>query len=280
MNKSMMGAVTEAQTPTEEAPREKEDFRTVAQQQADMAAGKKKSADQLIREATTKTDGMIDQANSILSGGDSSKDFDDFEELEKISQEDLDLAEQVIFKGYAEKDLVIPNLSDHQFTICTTSAEDMSVVDEIMYDMVKAKESDDGVVDLPAQHVQTMRAAIMLALGFKGMDGSDYCDEPINQLMTIKRAIIKVKDLEYEGDMDQSQKLCDSLKKSLKHRAVRIRRLPTPVIDFLSGAKFEFDTTMFRIMSSKKLIPKSSGQSQDSQGQPSSTREDSSDTDQ
>ena len=278
MNKSSMGAVRDSQQappaePSEKGSPEKGDFKSPTQQHNEMAAGKKRSAEDILKmAANSDTDSMIGKANSMLSGGGSDKMFEEFQELEQITPEDLELAEQIVFKGCAEKDIVIPNLPNHKFTICTTSAEEMSVVDEIIYEMVKAKEDNEGDVDLPALHVQTMRAALTLALGFKGVDDKDYCDEPINQLMTIKRAIIKVKDFEYEGDMDSSNKLNESLKKSLKRRAIRVRRLPTPVIDFLSTSKYGFDTAMLQVMMSKKLIPKSSGQSQDAQEPTSSTQ--------
>jgi len=225
----------------------------------------------------TKSQEMIDKANAALSNQTGLKeDMKEFEEQMKISDEDVSLAEQVIFKGYAETDVTIPNLPGHKFTLCTTSAEDMSVIDEIIYDMIRGKENDKGDVDLPAQHVQTMKSALFLAMGFKGIGGKDFCDEPIHQIMTIKRAVVKLKELEYAGEMSKVKDLSDSLKKSVKYRAIRIRRYPTPVIDFLSQKKFEFDNKMYTIMISEKLLPKSSGQSRGTQDLSSSTAEESS----
>lgn len=268
------------ETPPEQAPQPKKDFKDPFQMQGDMVAGKKKSAEAMVNAAVnSETDSMIEKANSAISSFGGSDDFGDFEKLNEISDEDIELAEQVIFKGYAEKEVTIPNLPGHKFTICTTSAEDMSVIDEIIFDMVHEHEDKDGQIDLPAQHVQTMRSALILAMGFVGMDGEEYCDEPVHKINAIKRGVIKVKDYEYEGDLEKAKALNGSLKKSLKHRAVRVRRLPTPVIDFLSNAKFEFDTTMYQIMTSKQLIPKSSGQQQDTQEPNSSEKENSSSTD-
>lgn len=257
----------------------KQDFKDPFREQAEQLAGRKNKADDIAKKVIdSQANQMVDKANAALSGSTSKFDMKEFEELEKISDEDLELAEQTIFKGYAESNIIIPNMPKHTFTLCTTSAEDMSVIDEILYDMVKGRENKEGDVDLPAQHVQTMRAALFLALGFKGPDGKDFCDEPINQLATIKRAIIKVKDLECSGEIDKSAALMKSLKDSVKYRAVRMRRFPTPVIDFLSGKKYEFDNRMYTIMVSPKIIPKSSGQSQGTQEQPSSMRDGTSNT--
>jgi len=261
------------------APKPKETFKDPLQMQAE-AIGQRKTPPRLdpAKQGGFNEEQAIEKANAALSGKHLEADLKDFDEMEKISDEDLELAEQTIFKGYAEMTLKMPNMPAHNFTICTTSAEDISVIDEIIYDMVKAKENKEGDVDLPAQHVQTMRAALGLALCFKGADGKDFCDEPVNQLMTIKRAVIRVKDLDYEGKMDESKGLMDSLKKSVKYRATRLRRYPTPLIDYLSQKKFDFDTRMYTIMMSNKIIPKSSGQSQVTQGPTSSSTEEASST--
>lgn len=270
-SKPVVGRVTPVQ--------EKQDFKDPFKEQADQLATRKNKADDIAKKVIdSQASQMVDKANAALSGSTSKFDMKEFEELEKISDEDLELAEQTIFKGYAELNITIPNMPKHTFTLCTTSAEDMSIIDEILYDMVKGKEDKDGEVDLPAQHVQTMRAALFLALGFKGTDGKDFCDEPINQLATIKKAVIKVKDLECSGEIDKSIALMKSLKDSVKYRAVRMRRFPTPVIDFLSGKKYEFDNRMYTIMVSPKIIPKSSDQSQGTQERVSSTKEEISNT--
>ena len=271
----------ESQQPAEDL-RPKETFKDPFAIHAESMVKRKGSADDLVKKAMeTKTSDMVDKANQALSNGSSiQKDMREFDEFEKISDEDLALAEQIVFKGYAEYNVVIPNMPSHVFTLCTSSAEDMSIIDEILYDMVKQREDKTGDVDLPAQHVETMKAALFLALGFKGADGKDFCDEPINQMMTIKRAIIKIKELEYAGEMEKAKSLNDSLKKSLKYRAVRMRRYPTPVIDFLSHKKYEFDTKMYTIMMSDKIIPKSSGQSRDMQDRYLSSQGSSSNSDQ
>jgi pyridoxal biosynthesis lyase PdxS len=81
--------------------------------------------------------------------------------------------------------------------------------------------------------------------------------DTIAHLNTIKKAIIKVSELENSGEMVKAKELKESLKKALIKRATAIQRLPTPMIDFLSGEKYGFDSKMFSIMSSKKILPKS-----------------------
>jgi len=259
---------------------QKENFKDPFAIHAENIAKRGAATDRMVKSAIDfKNNEMISKINESLSKKDSIKDdIKEFEEQEKITDEELELAQQVIFKGYAEYNIKIPNIPNHTFTLCTSSAEDVSVIDEIIYEMVKSKENEKGNVDLPAQHVETMRAALFLALGFKGVDGNDFCDEPVNQLMTIKRAVIKVKELEYTGEIKKAGELNESLKKALKYRAIRLRRYPTPVIDFLSSKKYEFDNKMYLIMMSDKILPKSSGQSRDTQELSLSIKENNSNT--
>ena len=256
------------------APVVKEDFRDPLSVHAESMANRASSADRMAKASVdAKTTDMIDKVNEAMSTQNSLKeDMKEFDEQMKISDEDVALAEQVIFRGYAELEVTMANIPGHRFTLCTTSAEDMSLIDEILFDMVKAKENEKGDVDLPSQHVQTMRNALFLALGFKGVDGKDFCDEPIYQMMTIKKAVIKIKEYENAGDLPKMNAMSADLKRSVKYRAIRIKRYPTPVVDFLANKKFEFDQKMYTIMMSEKILPKSSGQSQGTQERSSSSQ--------
>jgi len=182
----------------------------------------------------------------------------ELEEMDKISPEDLDLAEQMVFKGFAEFDVEMSNLPNHKFTICSTNAEEMNMIDEIIFDMVKrAEDKEDGTVDLPQNQVQAMRNALFVAISYKGRNKEEVMDDSSCYLNTIKKAIIRISELENLGQIDESKKLKTSLKKSLIRRATAIKRMPTPVIDFLSGEKYAFDAKMYKIMSTKNVLPKS-----------------------
>ncbi|HUU40510.1 MAG TPA: hypothetical protein VMW42_06205 [Desulfatiglandales bacterium] len=282
MQQRVMDSVKRSQETPQPAPQSKQDFKGPFSEQADITAKRRAGASDILKQtAESKSQQMVEKANEAIANQSSAKaDLAAYDELEKITPEDLALAEQLIFKGYAEKDVTIPNLPNNKFTICSTSAEEMSIIDEVLYDMIKEKEDAKGDVDLPAQYVNTMRQALFLAFGFRGVNGKDVCDLPIEHLNTLKKAAVKVKDLEYTGDMESAKSLMKSLKKALIHRAVQIRKFPTPVIDYVANKKTEFDGTMYIIMMADRLIPKSSGQPQGTQEATSSAQEEVSSLDQ
>lgn len=174
-----------------------------------------------------------------------------------ISPEDLDLAEQMIFRGYAETDVSIPVFKDKKFTICSTSAEELSMLDEVVFNYAKSFERNDGTFDIPQNKISSLRNSLFVAISYRGMNGSELCDAGAYHLNTIKRGIIKVEELLLSGDVEKSNNLKKQVEKSLLYRAAQIRKMATPLIDFLSSEKANFDAKMLRIMSDKDLLPKS-----------------------
>lgn len=233
----------DAQKPSPTAARPKEDFvspENLKQQEMSHKA---------IREnEPPKIMGATPGKNDVQS---------DLDDLEKVSPEDLKLAEELIFKGYAEFDVDIPNLPGNSFTICSTSASEFNLIDEVLFDKVKDNEDKDGNVDMPQNKLQALRTALTIALSYRGRNKDELCKDSINHLNTIKRAIIKVNEYELSGDLKNMKELKDGLKQALLVRAIEVMKLPTPMIDFLSTEKFDFDTRMHRIMTEKQVLPKS-----------------------
>jgi len=179
-------------------------------------------------------------------------------EEEKISPIDMKLAEQLIFKGYAETDVTMANFPDIKYTLCSTSAQELSIIDEIAFDMVKSvKQNNDGTVDMPENHIRTMRNALFVALSYRGMNGKELTNEPTMYLNTLKRAIIKMNDMMDIGDLKEAIELNKSIKEALIKRATLVKKMATPLIDYLSGEKYRFDAKMSMIMDMKGIIPKS-----------------------
>jgi hypothetical protein len=132
------------------------------------------------------------------------------------------------------------------------------MINEVIFDYIRKQEdAKDGSVNLPQSAVETMRNALFLALSYKGMNGTELCEDTNNSLATIKRAIAKSASLQSLGDMDRVPKLKEELKKSLLIRAAAITRLPTAFVDFLGEKKRDFDNKMLNIMNSKNILPKS-----------------------
>jgi len=217
------------------------------------------SAEEMHRKASTrpipsKKDSYDEDQAAKINKSMADKDmYDDI----NVNSDDLKLAEKLIFDGFAETDVSMKNFPDRKFTLCSTNAEELGIMDEILFDMVKDHEKEDGMIDLPQNHISSMRSALFIALGYRGMDKQEICDTPGNYLNTIKKAVIKLTKLELDGNIKDAENLRISLKHALKTRAVEIKRLPTPLIDWLSGKKAEFDKKMYKIMCMENIIPKS-----------------------
>lgn len=244
-----------AAIPVQAAP-PKEDFTDPFRAAASQAIDKVRPTQKPV---TTQSDAAAEKTAQALNNASTKELEKEFEEMDKITPQEMELAEQMIFNGYAEFDAEMPNLPNHKFTICSTNAEEMTLIDDVIFDMVKlAEDKADGTVDMPQNKVQAMRNALFLALAYRGVDKKEIMGpDTISHLNTIKKAIIKVSELENAGEMIKAKELKDSLKKALIKRATAIKRLPTPTIDFLSGEKYRFDSRMLSIMSSKKILPKS-----------------------
>ena len=131
------------------------------------------------------------------------------------------------------------------------------MVDEILFDTLKKSESKDGTVNLPQNNVQALRNGLFLAISYRGMNEEELIKDSNCHLNVIKKAIILVSDKENTGDLEGAEKLKKSLKIKLMMRASAIKRMATPMIDFISDQKYEFDAKMLGIMRSPGLLPKS-----------------------
>lgn len=238
------------------SPSKKKDLKDPFRQQIDEVANRaqrnKPKLEDLVGDKVLES-----TASSVNTAGPGKNVQADLDEMEKFNDEDIKLAEQMIFNGYAEFDATIPRFKNKKFTICSTSAEEIAIIDEMVFDFIKKSENENGTVDIPQNNVQGLRNSLFIAISYRGMDRDELMKDSSCQLNTIKKAIIRVTDLENAGDLKGSQELKKSLKKKLLLRATTVNRLATPVIDFLSDKKYEFDSKMLNIMSTPGLLPKS-----------------------
>jgi hypothetical protein len=180
------------------------------------------------------------------------------EDFLRISDADLKLAEQLIFNGYAECNISMDYFPDHRFTICSTNGEELTLIDDMAFDKVKSsKQSADGSFEMSDNSLKAFRNSLLLALSYRGVDGADIAKEPIVQINTLKKAILKMGELYNSGNLKNAEDLKDNIKKALIKRATIMKHLPTPLIDFLSDEKYKFDVKMLTIMNEKKILPKS-----------------------
>lgn len=232
---------------------QKEAFPDVFKQQSQMAS----ETMQRMKTAAKSDDvgqAQADRINQAMAD----REKDPAEDEEKITAEEMSLAEQLIFKGYAEMDVELGAFPGKKMTICSTNADELGLIDDVVFEMVKnAKSNKDGTVDLPENHVTAMRNAVFVAISYRGIDGKELSPDVKYALNTIKKAVYKLNDLYGEGDLKAAEALKVSLRQAVLKRAMLVKRLPTTMIDFISRKKLWFDSKMSKIMEMKTIVPKS-----------------------
>lgn len=241
---------------TQTTARPKQDFNDIFEQDAKlkqqtmMAAKKAQEKEKPTEEAVTKL-------NDALSGKneENQKIEKELEDLNKFSEEDLRLAEELLFNGFTKKDF---KLNDkYSATLYSTNALEMSVVNELMYEFTKKYEKADGRVDVSNKTMDHIHQLYLLAISFKGYNDKDLSSERIRSLELIKNGCKKLSDLEVDGDLENHSKLMEEIKKAVKARAAEIKRLPASVIDAVSYKRYDFEKMMYDIITRGDVLPKS-----------------------
>lgn len=250
----------EGDTTVEKIMQPKQDFVNI---EKESAVRNRKTADAMSKSATKKTGAEqdIDNVNAIMSGGatEQTKNEKEIASLDTITKEDLEKAEELIFKGYSEFDVPMPKFSNIVITVCSTSADEIDLINEMLFDMVNDNKSEDtGEIEISEANLTTWKTMYQLALAYKGKNREElYIDDSSCCLTTIKRAMVMLAEYEAAGKKEEFDSLKKSVKDVIIKRAIRIRRMPTPFIDFISEAKQKFDKKMFAIMKTDNIIPKS-----------------------
>jgi hypothetical protein len=247
--------------PQTSVPLPKQDFKSPIQAAAEMTAKARMAAKAALNSKDATDEAKQQEAINAINNaaGDSSvkENEEALEELNKITEEDLKMAEAMIFNGYAEMTVPIPNFNNHKITVCTTSPEDMDIIDEMIFDLIKQNENKaDNTVNLSDAIVKSTRNIYNLSLSYKGMDGNDVHTDKTCQLNIIKKGIESLYNYEAAGDLKGMGEMKEAVKSSIRKRSYMIKRMPTPMIDFISQTKYDFDKKMFDIMSMKNLVAK------------------------
>jgi hypothetical protein len=231
-----------------EAPRE--DFKDVFTIQAEMVE-KNKAAANAMMNRKNRTENDVDSLNKAL-GGNNNSELDD---IIKISKEDIALCEQLIFNGFAETHIEMKSFPGRKFTICSTNAEELNFIDEIIFEKIRSvKQNDDGSVEMPENSIKALRNALFISLSYRGFDNKDICIDPISHLSTIKRAIIKLGEFSSLGDIKKADELKTSIKNAIMKRVAIVKRISTPLLDWITSQKYNMDVTMLKIMNEKGVI--------------------------
>jgi len=203
------------------------------------------------------TEKMVQNLNDQMSGkmSESKKVEKELADLEKYSEEDLKLAEELLFNGFARKEVKLSEKTSA--TLYSTNANEIAIVNELMFDFVKKYEMTDGKLNVNQKTIDHMNQLYMLAISFKGLNDKEMSESRNRALEVLKNAFKKLSDLEIEGDLEKHQKLLDEIKNAIRGRAAEIKRMSASAIDALSFKRYEFERAMYDIITRGDIIPKS-----------------------
>ena len=226
----------------------KEDFPDIFKQQTEMI----QHVANVSKQKIDPDEAEVDKLNKALSGDQDKEN----EEIIKINPEDMKMAEQLIFNGYTECNVEIKNFPGRKFTICSTNAEEIGLIDEIVFEKIRSvKQNEDGSVEMPENAIRSLRNSLFISISYRGVDGKDFSADALCHINTIKRAILKLGELYNTGDLLKSEELKKGIKTAMIKRSNMVKRMPTPLIDFVTNEKYNFDVKMLKIMNEKNIIP-------------------------
>lgn len=237
------------------ATQSKQDFSNIFEEDAKLKQETMSRIQEAAKKSLPKED-MVNNLNNALSGKDkeSEKIEKELGEMEKFTEEDISLAEQLLFNGYAQKDL---KLTDKVvITVTSMTAVEVDLVNEMMYEFGKKFETSDGRFDVSQKTIDHMNTLYLLSVSFRGFNGKDLSETRTRSLDLLKNAFKQLNSLEIEGDLEKIKKLRTDIKDAVRARALEIKRMPTPVIDAISRKRSEFESMMYSIINRGDVIPK------------------------
>lgn len=178
---------------------------------------------------------------SFSMGGDKKED----EEV-RYTDEELELAEQLIFSGAAEKIYTHDRFKGFSVTLGTLRANDYDMIDTIIMDDLEKSNTGDNptISDNTLTH---RRDLYRLALTVKKINSEEIVKGP-NTFKVLKSGITKYFSLMSEGDLEKTEKLLDIIKSSVRLRADKIREKPSSIVDWLITKHSEFENKMYEII--------------------------------
>lgn len=234
----------------------KQDFSNIFEEDARLKQETMSRIQDAAKKSLPKED-MVSNLNNALSGKDreSEKIEKELGEMEKFTEQDISLAEQLLFNGFAQKDFKLTEKT--LVSVTSMTAVEVDLVNEMMYEFGKKYETQDGRFDVSQKTIDHMNNLYLLAVSFRGFNGKDISDVRTRSLDLLKNAFKQLNNFEIEGDLEKIKKLREDIKSAVRARALEIKRLPTPVIDSVSQKRVEFDRTMYDIINRGDVIPKS-----------------------
>jgi len=250
------GGILNKGKPLDEKPKQKTNMDSVFE----IGSKEREKTIERMKDAVKKErpeEQQVKKLNQQLSGqvSESSKIEKELQDMEQYTEEDLRLAEELLFNGFAQKDIRLTEKTTA--TVYSINANEMQLINEMMFEFTKQYELADGKLDVSQRTMDLMNQLYVLSLSFKGYNGNDIVPVKAGSLDLIKSAFKRMAETEIAGQIEIFDKLREEIKIVVKKRAAEIKKLPASIIDVLSSKRYEFENTMYAIVNRGDILPKS-----------------------
>ena len=154
--------------------------------------------------------------------------------LVKFTEADYDMVDQVVFRGYAEKEIKFgPDGRYHAILTTSTSGE------EIVMETILMEVSDSG--EMSPQMFQQYMGMLLVSLSLKSMHGKDYPENPALNLDRLKNAFKVLLEFERAGKEDKYKEQFANIIKLVKGRLSYVKEMPTPIAEKMSKERSKIE---------------------------------------
>lgn len=185
----------------------------------------------------------------------------ELEEFRQVTEKDIEIAQQLIFRGYAEK-IIEHSMLGIKIKITTLSSEELSLIDNITLQMLKQYKDLGQEESLTDFEVYNYKSALNISLSYVGV--SKINDEIMDfdkeySLEKIKHSIKVLSDFEVENGIGKEYfEKKEDVKNSIKKRCLTFKNaVHSHLKNFIIVERSNFDSDIDAIMSKKAIIPKS-----------------------
>ena len=200
----------------------------------------------------SKADEAANVSNALNGDRDVSKEI---EEEQRISDEDMKLVEEMLFKGWVIKSYDIL-AGRHSVEISTILPCEIDLMEEVLEDEAKLKEEDGG--DVTTYYLGSRRKMLMIAISYRGMDKADFGPKAELKFDSLKAAVNRYNRILISGDLTELKKSKDMIKDIIKRRATALAAtMTTTLSDIASLKRHDLDTLMITALGREGIVPKS-----------------------
>lgn len=206
------------------------------------------TTEQIMKQAMEDEKNIVGSDLTKMKKGEQEKKKDDLtgktdEELGlvKFSEEDYALVDQVVFKGYAEKEYKFGAQDKFRATITTSTSNEELAMEKILMDIAENEKLSDQAF---TQHM----GILLLSLSLKSINGKDFPDNPALKLELLKSAFLKLLEFERDGKTEKYEEQLNNIIKIVKKRIAYIKALPTALTETLAQKRSNLEMMIKKLL--------------------------------